>query len=109
MDKAYERDEGKIVIFCNSGGSWRFVVESFHLSISSRSGSPRNPRALASVVLEERIKLDLRDDIKEFFTNSKFYKDLGIPYRRGYLLHGYPGSGKVQKVAGIAESAFRRV
>ena len=33
-------------------------------------------------------------DVKEFINNGKWYNERGIPYRRGYLLYGPPGSGK---------------
>jgi hypothetical protein len=33
-------------------------------------------------------------DAKQFVKSRKRYVDLGIPYRRGYLLHGEPGTGK---------------
>merc|ERR1712166_275647 len=31
---------------------------------------------------------------KKFLESSQWYGDRGIPYRRGYLLHGPPGCGK---------------
>jgi chaperone BCS1 len=36
------------------------------------------------------------DDIKDYLEpeTQKWYSDRGIPYRRGYLLHGPPGTGK---------------
>jgi len=32
----------------------------------------------------------------------KWYLDNGIPYRRGYLLHGPPGTGKTSFIQAIA-------
>ena len=60
-----------------------------------RFGQPRVPRPLESVILDEGMKEKIINDIKDFLGNSKWYQDMGIPYRRGYLFHGYPGSGKV--------------
>jgi SpoVK/Ycf46/Vps4 family AAA+-type ATPase len=30
----------------------------------------------------------------EFLAGEGFYRERGLPYRRGYLLYGVPGSGK---------------
>merc|ERR550525_1013560 len=35
-------------------------------------------------------------------TSKQWYYDRGIPYRRGYLLYGEPGSGKSSFVTAIA-------
>lgn len=59
----------------------------------SLAGS-RPKRPLSSVVLDKGIKEHLLADAKEFMENEKWYAERGIPWRRGYLLHGYPGTGK---------------
>ena len=42
------------------------------------------------------------DDVREFNNNQKWYSDRGIPYRRGYLLHGPPGCGKSSFITALA-------
>ena len=54
----------------------------------------RPKRSLASVVLDEDIKNLLLEDAKDFLASEDWYAERGIPWRRGYLLHGCPGSGK---------------
>ncbi|PWW76775.1 hypothetical protein C7212DRAFT_363739 [Tuber magnatum] len=56
----------------------------------------RPSRPLSTVVLEQRQKEMFVDDIVDYLEPStqKWYSDRGIPYRRGYLLHGPPGTGK---------------
>ena len=34
------------------------------------------------------------EDAREFLDSEEWYTLAGIPYRRGYLLHGPPGTGK---------------
>lgn len=56
----------------------------------------RPSRPLSTVVLDERQKEMFVDDIRDYLEadTRKWYADRGIPYRRGYLLHGPPGTGK---------------
>lgn len=56
----------------------------------------RPSRPLSTVVLDERQKEMFVDDISDYLApdTRKWYADRGIPYRRGYLLHGPPGTGK---------------
>lgn len=44
----------------------------------------------------------LLEDAKEFLTAEAWYTDRGIPYRRGYLLHGVPGGGKSSLIMAVA-------
>merc|ERR1711865_756936 len=44
------------------------------------------------------------EDAREFFSSRDWYRERGIPFRRGYLLHGDPGCGKtffVRLLAGL--------
>ncbi|PYI21835.1 P-loop containing nucleoside triphosphate hydrolase protein [Aspergillus violaceofuscus CBS 115571] len=56
----------------------------------------RTPRAMSTVVLDEDLKSTFLEDIKEYLhpKTQQWYNSRGIPYRRGYLLHGPPGTGK---------------
>jgi len=44
----------------------------------------------------------LLEDAREFLASEKWYAQRGIPYRRGYLLHGVPGGGKSSLVMAVA-------
>ncbi|KAJ8904117.1 hypothetical protein NDN08_000644 [Rhodosorus marinus] len=44
----------------------------------------------------------LVDDVTEFSSSAKCYVDRGIPFRRGYLLHGPPGYGKTSFIMALA-------
>lgn len=59
-------------------------------------------RSLDSVVLEEGVARLLHDDIHEFFGRRQWYASMGIPWRRGYLLHGPPGTGKTSAAYALA-------
>jgi chaperone BCS1 len=66
----------------------------------------RLPRPPESVVLKDGLLDDLIADCRRFLNNRPWYLQRGIPYRRGYLLHGPPGTGKSSAVVAIA-SALR--
>ncbi|KAJ2892553.1 hypothetical protein MKZ38_009620 [Zalerion maritima] len=65
-------------------------------------GEPRKKRPLGSVVLDEGVKDRIVDDVKDFLERQEWYVDRGIPYRRGYLLYGPPGSGKSSFIQALA-------
>jgi mitochondrial chaperone BCS1 len=75
--------QGKTCLYEHQGGEW---VRS---KVSKR-------RRILTVILDERRKEELLEDIGNFFDPAcqKWYSDRDIPYRRGYLLHGPPGTGK---------------
>jgi len=51
-------------------------------------------RPIDSVVLQEGVLGSLVKDIRAFLKTESWYVKAGIPHRRGYLLHGPPGTGK---------------
>jgi len=61
-----------------------------------------NNRKLDSVVLKSGQKEAIVADLKRFFASFERYEDLGIPWRRGYLLYGPPGTGKTSLVTALA-------
>jgi chaperone BCS1 len=42
--------------------------------------------------------------VKHFLGRKQWYAKRGIPWRRGYLLHGPPGSGKTSYIQALAGS-----
>ena len=56
----------------------------------------RPSRSIDTVYMDEDVKQSLMDDVREYLDPSTpiFYARRGIPYRRGYLFHGPPGTGK---------------
>ncbi|KAJ7108339.1 P-loop containing nucleoside triphosphate hydrolase protein [Mycena epipterygia] len=59
-------------------------------------------RRLDTIVLPDGVLSSLLTDAREFLDTEAWYLDVGIPHRRGYLLHGPPGTGKTSTVYALA-------
>ncbi|CAL3963487.1 hypothetical protein PZA11_001092 [Diplocarpon coronariae] len=87
---AMSAQEGKTVMWTVQSQEWK------------QFGEARMKRPLQSVVLGEGVKERIVDDVKDFLARQSWYLERGIPYRRGYLLYGPPGSGKSSFILALA-------
>ncbi|KAI6023352.1 P-loop containing nucleoside triphosphate hydrolase protein [Pisolithus marmoratus] len=90
--REYEKDaEHRVHIFMadTTYGCWRW-------------NGARQKRPLSSIVLQPGVKDMLLADCKDFLASEDWYAERGIPFRRGYLLHGVPGSGKTSLIHSLA-------
>lgn len=64
----------------------------------------RPSRDINTVILDKKKKQALLRDINEYLhpSTKKWYGSHGIPYRRGYLFSGPPGTGKTSLTAALA-------
>ncbi|KAG0228527.1 hypothetical protein BGW41_003387 [Actinomortierella wolfii] len=91
MEDSYKKNAGKTAIFtCQQYDNYW-----------SNTGS-RSPRAFHTVILAKGVKEALLEDIMTFRKSADWYHERGIPYRRGYLLHGPPGTGKTSFIVALA-------
>jgi hypothetical protein len=61
-----------------------------------------NGRALDNLIFPQRIKNLIRE-IELWRSNRLWYRDKGIPWKRGWLLYGPPGTGKTALARAFAE------
>ena len=83
------KDAGSTSVYAPEMDSWRRVTV-----------RPKRPEA--SLILPEGRYQEMLEDARRFLASGTRYAELGIPYRRGYLLHGPPGSGKSSLVTTLA-------
>jgi SpoVK/Ycf46/Vps4 family AAA+-type ATPase len=46
----------------------------------------------------------LKNDFETFFERESWFRKMGLPFRRGYLLHGMPGNGKSSAIRAMLSS-----
>jgi len=77
------------IYICESDNNW--------VCVASRPKRPLN-----SIVLDPGVKELILEDAKDFLGSRAWYAERGIPFRRGYLLYGAPGSGKTSVIHSLA-------
>lgn len=71
----------EITIYENNNGYWNVSKQ-------------KRPRKLESVIFKQDFVDSVIGDIQEFIESQEWYEEMGIPYKRSYLLYGPPGTGK---------------
>jgi chaperone BCS1 len=87
--RANQERVGKTPVFVSGRGYWDLL----------RLVPKREPQ---TVFLQPGLLNDVFTDAMWFFDSEAWYRRRGVPYRRGYLLHGEPGNGKSSLVQALA-------
>lgn len=91
-------------------GAWRLAqeVEAPGVKVYTWSWSAwvvrgRKPRRdPGTLILEAGLYERLQADVDDFLASRAWYEGMGVPWKRGYLLHGPPGNGKSSLVIALA-------
>jgi chaperone BCS1 len=82
-------DRSQLRVFMPSGDGWREVARKI-------------PRPIESVILDGTLRDEMLADVRSFLADHDRYRNLGAPYRRGYLFYGPSGSGKSSLIEALA-------
>ncbi|KAF8399386.1 hypothetical protein HHK36_015250 [Tetracentron sinense] len=61
-----------------------------------------HPASFQTLAMETKKKEEIVDDLITFSKSKDYYAKIGKPWKRGYLLHGPPGTGKSTMIAAMA-------
>ncbi len=68
------------------------------------------PRRRIDTVLVDDDRIDrVLEDMRWFYAARDWYADRGVPWRRGYLFHGPPGTGKSSLIRALASELSRDI
>ena len=83
-------------IFINKNGKWE-------------TQSSNNKRKVDTVILKNGLKPEIMTDLQLFLQSEEWYNCRDIPYTRGYLFYGLPGTGKTSMIKGISTYCKRHI
>ncbi|KAJ3674572.1 hypothetical protein LUZ60_005188 [Juncus effusus] len=61
-----------------------------------------HPATFNTLAMDPTKKKEILDDLVTFRESKEYYKNIGKPWKRGYLLYGPPGTGKSTMIAAMA-------
>lgn len=86
----------KQLIYTNNGSAWT-------------STPSNNSRKLNTIVLKNGQREDIHEDLQLFLDSEEWYAERDIPYTRGYLFYGFPGTGKTSMIKAMSLYCRRHI
>jgi ATP-dependent 26S proteasome regulatory subunit len=74
-----------------------------------KNSASNNYRKLDTIILKNDLRNTIKNDIQLFLNSEEWYQHRDIPYTRGYLFYGHPGTGKTSMIKGLSLFSKRHI
>lgn len=88
--KEFKREKKELNLFPNGHSSWKFGKTFKH------------PSTFDTLAMDHELKAAVKADLDKFTQSEDYFRRVGRAWKRGYLLHGPPGTGKSSLIAAMA-------
>ncbi|CAD5324411.1 unnamed protein product [Arabidopsis thaliana] len=96
--KSIQAKSKQMKLFTNNPSShWGTSKKSFWRYIDFE-----HPASFHTLAMDPKKKEEILNDLAAFSNGKEYYKKIGKAWKRGYLLHGPPGTGKSTMIAAMA-------
>lgn len=88
--KEFKREQKELNLISNGHSGWK------------RGITFKHPSTFDTLAMDPKLKAAVKADLDKFRQSEEYFRRVGRAWKRGYLLHGPPGTGKSSMIAAMA-------